>query len=44
MKNKEDIEVCMNIIYNNFDEINSYYKELLISSKVYPFLDFEVVS
>jgi hypothetical protein len=44
MKNKDDVKICMNIIYNNYDDINNYYKLLLIYSNIYPYIDFEVTS
>lgn len=43
MKNKEETEICLNIIYNNYDNINLYFKELLVGSRVYPFADFDNV-
>ena len=43
MKNKEETEICLNIIYNNYDNINLYFKELLVGSRVYPLADFDNV-
>jgi hypothetical protein len=43
MKNKEETELCLNIIYNNYDNINLYFKELLVGSRVYPLADFDNV-
>jgi hypothetical protein len=43
MKSKDETEICFNIIYNNYDDINYYFKELLIGSRVYPLVDFDNV-